>query len=219
MKKAQNLIGMIFGRLTVIRRSDDGIRWHCQCACGNTNDSISGNLRYGKSKSCGCLQRELAANLCRKSKYTHGHAAGKKPTREYRTWVTMNQRCYNESSPDYPNYGGRGITVCERWRESFQNFLDDMGNRPAGKSLDRFPNKNGNYEPSNCRWATHLQQNWNRRTNIYVTYMGETLCLAEMCEKHKKTYQTIVSRLRRGWNIELAMTKPVAKYKRAGQLR
>ena len=146
-----------FYRLTVIGRSDrrDGKNtcWHCRCDCGRETVVSTGQLRRGTSKSCGCLAIELA-----RARKEHGMA----DTPVYRVWQAMKNRCYNPKQRAYPYYGGRGISVCGRWRESFSSFLSDMGMPPTGMSLDRIDN-DGNYEPGNCRWATTLQQRHNRR--------------------------------------------------------
>ncbi len=122
----------------------------------------------------------------------------------YWVWADMRQRCKNPKHKAYKNYGGRGIIVCERW-DSFQNFLEDMGLRPEGGMLDRIDN-DGNYEPSNCRWASRKEQNSNRRSCIYIDYEGERITLKEYCRRHKITYRPIVKRIQdRGWPIDLAL--------------
>lgn len=146
-----DLVGRKFGRLSVIRRSDAkskvGALWMCVCDCGKESTVPTLKLRSGAIKSCGCYRAELKANL------KHGHA-NKSPT--YRTWKEMRQRCMNPKSDKWQWYGGRGISICQRW-DSYENFLSDMGERLAGTSIDRI-DPDGNYEPANCRWATPKQQ-------------------------------------------------------------
>ena len=147
-------VGMRFGRLTIIAKSSGGLR-KCRCDCGVTKNIRWNNLQQGASKSCGCLSGEQ-----------HGLTSAGKKSGMYWIWQAMLQRCYNKSRSDYPRYGGRGIRVCKRWRESFSAFLADIGERPHGKSLDRYPDNNGDYKPGNVRWATAKQQRHNRRDSL-----------------------------------------------------
>ena len=165
----------------------------CRCRCGNKKTVQLWHLRSGHTTSCGCEKT-------RKS-ITHG----KSNTPEIRTWQGMKQRCLNINNNRYKDYGGRGIKVCKRWLK-FENFYKDMGERPKGTTLDRIDN-NGNYEPSNCRWATPEQQYSNMRSNHYITYNGETLTISQWARKLNVPASRITTRLRRGWDIKRALTE------------
>lgn len=156
------MIGLRFGRWVVIGYSDlrtksQGLYWECVCDCGTQRPVSSLTLKNGTSKSCGCLKIEVAKRQFLK----HGHENNRGKTRTYTSWDNMVQRCTNPNRPEYKHYGGRGITICQKWR-TFENFYSDMGDRPNNRSLDRI-NNDGNYEPDNCRWATRSQQVSNRR--------------------------------------------------------
>lgn len=129
-------------------------------------------------------------------------------TPEYCAWDSMLRRCYNVEYREFAYYGGRGIAVCDEWRNSFYEFLHDMGERPEGMSLDRI-DTNGNYEPSNCRWATPQEQTRNRRSNVYITHNGETMILNDWATKLKISRITLKSRLRYGWSIAETLDTPV----------
>ena len=161
MPKLNDLTDQKFGRWKVLRRVENhgsATRWLCQCECGEKKKVVGSTLTGGKSKSCGCLQRELTS----KNHKVHGEAYTKTITTEYRIWVAMRKRCSNPKDSSYHNYGGRGITVCERW-DNYENFLEDMGRRPTnGHSIDRI-DVNGPYEPSNCKWSDKFEQSINKR--------------------------------------------------------
>ncbi len=165
-----DLTARVFGRLTVLDRAPNRGRrtmWRCRCSCpkGSIVAVQGDSLTMGKTQSCGCLITEIVFPKAWAASRKHGHAAGNKLTSTYRSWSSMLTRCYNSNFKDYRHYGGRGIIVCPRWlgEEGFQNFLADMGERPKGTTLDRFPDNDGNYEPSNCRWATPSEQLRNTR--------------------------------------------------------
>lgn len=157
------MIGQRFGMLRVIERAGSQNRkatWHCVCDCGGKTIATTGNLNSGNSKSCGCEKKAAWV----RARITHGQSSREKRTRSYSAWANMLNRCRNPADAKYPRWGGRGITVCKRW-DKFENFLADMGEPPEGLSLDRIDN-NGDYKPSNCRWATAHQQVHNRRPQL-----------------------------------------------------
>lgn len=170
--KKLDLCGEVFGRLTVIERAEKdrslknrGSRWLCKCECGKITIARLDGLRSGHVKSCGCLSRDTAI----KTHTKHGMASGGKLSREYTAWVNMKRRCSDDTSRNWKNYGGRGITVCERWKNSFTSFFDDMGYSPGkGYELDR-KNNDGNYEPGNCRWVTKKENNANKRCRAEIS--------------------------------------------------
>lgn len=163
----RDLSGKQFSRLRVqwpAGLQGSRVLWLTLCKCGNLRIARGTHLTGGGVRSCGCLVREVARALILKKNPSlrHGHARHGKVTREFRTWDAMRQRCLNPKDQKYKDYGGRGIKICQRWLDSFENFLADMGPKPKGLSIDRRDN-DGNYTPKNCRWATPLQQRHNQR--------------------------------------------------------
>lgn len=178
--------------------------WRCRCSCGTVKDVDHGALVSGGTKSCGCLRKERATK----------HGGYKTP--EYGIWACMVNRCRNPNYGQYKDYGGRGISVHQEWVTSFSAFLADVGPRPSPlHTLDRFPNKNGNYEPGNVRWATRKEQQRNTRSNRMLTFNGETLCVTEWAERLGIKPDVIRKRLRTGWTVEEIIRTPV---KPTGQL-
>jgi len=169
--------------------------WRCICDCGKITVVHQGSLRNGRSKSCGCYQRELA--------YLVGVSHGRCGSRVYKAWDAMKQRCQNPNEQYYCHYGGRGIKVCDRW-QVFENFYEDMGDPPMGFSLERVDNAKG-YSPKNCIWADCKTQARNRRTNHYITINGETKCVSAWCESRELNKNTVMGRLCRGWSEKRAL--------------
>jgi len=197
-----------FGRLTTI-----GPRFRigsksfqvCQCNCGTIGVYQCEHMNRGGTSSCGCY-----ANERRKKRFTvHGEA---NRTPENRAWAKMRKRCYDTKCLDYPNYGGRGIKVCDRWLEpdgrGYMNFLEDMGRKPSTEhSIDRIDNE-GNYEPENCRWATRIEQALNKRNTVFITAFGRTKTLFEFANEYGIGYRLLYDRLYKGWDTERAITEP-----------
>lgn len=205
---AADIAGQRFGRLVALgpvgRARGREIIWECRCDCGALTSLKVGSLRSGTTRSCGCLQRELLANRVRQ----HGDTGSP----EFRAWQAMKTRCGNRKQPHYNNYGGRGITVCERWRNSFDAFLEDMGPKPSDKhSLDRIDNEKS-YSPENCRWTTRFTQSRNHRRNRLLTINGRTQCFADWCNEYGIKQETARARIDRyGWSETDALTRPVGR--------
>jgi hypothetical protein len=200
------IIGQKFGRLTVISEAEGRkgkSYWHCLCDCGQEMIAQGNTLTAGHTKSCGCLQRERASE----SNITHGQTLSKKPTKTYSSWCGMLSRCTNPTNPKYKDYGGRGITVCDRWK-SFEKFLADMGDRPEGMTIDRIDN-GGNYTKANCQWATDEQQANNKRNNPIVLFAGEKMTIPQLARKTGRSYKRLKERIsQQGWSVDDAVNLP-----------
>ena len=192
--KPVDFTGKRFGRLVVLYWvSGNPTRWMCRCDCGVEKPVEVELLKNGGSRSCGCLRSELLKSF----HTTHGLTK----TSTYRIWSAMLRRCRNPKSKDYARYGARGIKFCERWLK-FENFLADMGMRPDGLSLDRWPNNNGNYEPGNCRWATVSEQNWNRGRDSISWAFGIRMHNSDWASNFCIPEVELVDSLKKGENLE-----------------
>lgn len=201
--KLLDMTGQVFGKLTVLNRvpAPKQARWLCRCQCGNESIAPGYELRHGLIISCGCARAEKA------SKLNVSHKKSK--CKIYRIYKNILNRCYRTENPDYHRYGGLGVVVCDRWLESFENFYADMGDCPDGHSIDRINHK-GNYELSNCRWATATMQANNRKTNINITYLGKTQTLSQWCLELRLPYKTIRARISTyKWEAIKALTTSV----------
>lgn len=203
-RKPVNLRGLISGRLVVVGlsqiRKSRNYYWRCVCRCGNRRDVRATLLIGRKTKSCGCLARESTSTRNRKH--------GKGSTPEAAIWRAMIARCHNPKSTAYHWYGTRGICVCQRWRDSFENFLEDIGPFPTGMDLDRI-NNDGDYEPSNCRFVPTKVNCRNRRNNRLIAMGGETKTMAEWAEITGINAGTLWKRLRSGWSPEKTLTTAI----------
>lgn len=204
-----DLTGRTFGQLTVVglseRRKYRGqFYWDCMCTCGTETTVLGRDLRKGHTKSCGCRRLLNVTSL------THGQSGSP----EYVAWLSMKNRCYVPSTTHYRFYGGRGITVCDSWRDSFETFLADIGPRPSPKhSLDRI-DSDGNYEPSNVRWALFSVQANNRRRTRFVVYHGERMPLTDAVRAAGSVihYEAAWVRIRDcGWTVERAVETPSSR--------
>lgn len=214
--KALDLTGQRYGRLVAL--TDTGrlaLRnhiWKFKCDCGNEIERASGEVRRGTTLSCGCLRADLTTERMKAlapsynvARATHRMTA----TRTYVSWDSMKQRCLNPNHKSFDVYGNAGISVCERWLESFESFLADLGERPPNTTLDRFPNMSGNYEPGNCRWATPQEQANNRRSARNILYKGRTQTMAEWAREFSIGVKVLAHRLNAGWGVKAALTTKV----------
>ncbi|WP_277679659.1 hypothetical protein [Gracilibacillus dipsosauri] len=215
MGKAKDLTKYKFGRLTPVRRVENVGKvtvWLCKCDCGNYKKIRYSDLVNERTVSCGCKAKE---NLLKRN-YKHGMATTSNRNRLYRIWAGMKSRCTNRNATHYESYGGRGITVCVEWLNSFESFRDWalLNGYNDDLSIDRI-DVNGNYEPDNCRWVTREEQGRNRRTNSIFKIDGVEKPLVVWCEKFNIPYRTVKSRLALGWDIKKALTVPIkSKYRR-----
>lgn len=203
MGKFIDLTGQKFGRLVVKRKENlDNLRikWICKCDCGNIIVVQGCHLSSKHTKSCGCYHKEIVLELI--------NIHGMSNTRVYKAWNSMIQRCYGKNSIGYKNYRGRGIKVCDHWKDSFENFYKDMGNCPDKLTLDRIDN-NGDYSLKNCRWITQMEQCSNKRDNIYYEYKGEKRTIPQLGRIYKINISTLAYRIRKGMSIIEAIETPI----------
>ena len=201
MPARKDLTGKRFGRWQVTvygGPGTSGATWVCMCDCGTARRVNANALLSGSSTSCGCVSKEQLA-----SRVVHGHMRGGKQSATFVVWRSMVRRCQNIKHPSYHNYGGRGIEVCDRW-QSFVAFLEDMGERPFGKTLDRIDN-DGNYCKENCRWISMKENSNNRRNNRLLTLHGKTHTVAQWAALTGLNENTIRGRLFRGDSDEEAL--------------
>jgi hypothetical protein len=195
MPRFKEIAGQAFGRLTAVRRMGKDrfgkTQWECACKCGVIILVDVSRLIGGNTKSCGCLVGDA---FRKKNEQRKADAFGKYHVRARNSWRHMIRRCENPADKFYKDYGGRGIKVCDRWKD-LKSFVADMGDPPDGMTLDRWPDKNGNYEPGNCRWATPKQQAQNTRRNVMVSLEGESMCLSEAADRIGITRTTLFSRV------------------------
>ena len=219
MTNIDEFIGKKFGKLTIIefshkkqkyasngKKNGNDFYYKCKCDCGNETISRIADLKKGKASSCGCYRVE-------RTKITNKKYESNEfwDTKLYKTYSKIKDRCFNKNCKHYDNYGGRGITMCEEWRNNYQLFYNwaIANGYKEGLSIDRI-NNNGNYEPSNCRFATSTVQNNNKRSNFYITYNGKTQTAKQWADELGIKYTTLKSRLViLKWSVEKALTTPV----------
>ena len=201
----KDLVGLQFGRWTVLEyspsvRKDGRTRssYLCRCSCGHESVIDAMNLKSGRTMSCGCLQKELQSE----KQMTHGESSSKL----YNVWCAIKRRCYNENTKEFYRYGGRGIGMCEAWKESYENFRDwaVSNNYQSGLTIDRIDN-DGDYSPANCRLVTMKEQNNNRCSNKIYTWNGETHNVTEWAHILGINTKTLFNRLYKGWSFEKAI--------------
>lgn len=198
-----DLAGQKFGFLTAVSQAERANRkvplWNCLCSCGKPSVVAGKHLRGLKIISCGCFRKDVTSVLAT----THGRT----DTPEYKVWCGMKRRCTNMHDKSYPRYGGAGIQVCPQWLHSFDTFLADMGERPSDDhSIDRIDGARG-YEAKNCRWVLDVTQNRNRRSNVFLTFEGRTMVIADWSVRTGIADATLRARLRYGWSVERVLTE------------
>ena len=207
MTRIKDVVGMKFGRLTALSLVPNNGKYkyfvNCVCECGNKKQVSKCSLVTGHVRSCGCLLVDYLSTSEKKHRTTHGM----RNSPEYNVWKSMKARCFRKNAIGYERYGGAGITVCDRWKNSFENFYADMGERPLGSSIDRIDNSKS-YDPSNCRWATRTEQAVNRSKTIFIEIDGELICKAHAAKKYGISRTTFSQRLKRGWSVETALKTP-----------
>lgn len=208
MAKIKNLIGEKFGKLTVLSLNERvgnkrQLYWNCICECGKLCVRNGENLKSGYVKSCGCIKKgNIKHGLCKKHPL-------------YRVWCAMKERCVNINNHKYKNYGGRGIKVCDEWKNNFMDFYNWAMNNgyKHGLTIDRI-NNNGNYEPNNCRWITMYEQSINKTNTVFVNYKSKQYALIELCKIKNINYLCVKQRIKKlKWNIEKAIETPIRKFK------
>lgn len=193
MGRIISMVGLVFGRLTVVSRAGSdvagNVTYNCSCHCGRVTVVSGYSLRRGTTASCGCYHSEVCTR--------HGGCG----TPTYKVWSSIKERCLHPKCSKYPNYGGRGIKVCDRWLK-FENFLADMGERPDGMTIDRI-NNDGDYEPGNCRWATPVEQASNTRATRFTMLGGERVTFSEAARRLGMSRSGFGSRVSRGLYVEV----------------
>lgn len=207
MGSSLDISGQKFGRLLAVeyvgsRRNRR--RWRCVCDCGAEVVVYASSLKLGETKSCGCLRRDRSREWS-KTLHKMNVKTGLSRSSTYQIWRSMKRRCSDQAHRDFHLYGGRGISVCERWL-SFESFLADMGERPAAMSIDR-TDQNGHYEPGNCRWATPIEQQNNMRSNRLVDYNGQKHTVSQWSRITGIGRITLLTRLNAGWPVDRALTE------------
>lgn len=205
MGRPIDMTGNRYGRLSVIEMAGCNKHkqrlWRCICDCGNDVEVIGFLLRQEQTRSCGCLNKESIAQV----NYKHG----KSKSKIWSIHRSMMDRCYLKTSHAYNRYGGRGITVCDRWHD-FEKFYEDMGDKPNGMSLDRIDNNSG-YSPENVKWASYKEQANNTRSNRILTYMGRSQNISQWADEFNLKMTTIWARLQRGWTVERALKEGLCR--------
>lgn len=218
----EQFVGMKNNKLTVIGCTDQQekgrVKLHCRCDCGNEVDVLPYQFTKGKVQSCGCRRKNMW-NGHRDIPWMEKHGLSR--TKAYHEWLAIKQRCYNPKAHNYERYGGRGIYMCDEWKDSVEKFaewVESAGGFRDGLSIDRIDN-NGPYAPWNCRFATLKEQQRNQRTNHIIEYNGESHCIAEWAEILGMNYGTLSNRLSKGWSAERALTTPINEKCRNGRTK